>query len=555
MHQKLISRVSLWLCTTIVPVSVFATSAADVIKTPDRQAVTRGEFIDAAVKALNVSIPSARATTYKGVPAKYIGVVNAANQPGALAVFGGSSDGWGGSQDIDLKLSQRITRGEALSVLVELEMIPMKKPETSFKDVVPGSLIEKAVTVALARHWMEPVNAKIFGVRRVLNGREARILLRKALGEGEGIGGDEGAIDGVQTVTIEIPTAYPEAAPIPKEDLFKEVWNLLITQYMRQEKLDAEEAAYKALEAMVGSLNDPYTVFFRPVAAKEFQGHLQGEFSGIGITIDYTNGVVNVVSPLAGSPAQRAGIVSGDKIIRVDGQSLQGLSETEAVGKIRGPKGTSVKLTILRGDMEFDLTVIRDTITIPEITVSWQGNVAVVGITQFGQITARDIRSTLTAIQAKNPKGIILDLRNNPGGYLDTAVEVVSNFLPQDSLMASIATKSKTFEERTIGDPSIKPEVKLVVLVNKGSASASEIVAGALKDLKRALIVGETTFGKGVVQNVNILRDGSILKVTIAEWITPSGTHIDGKGITPDIEVASNDGRDEQLLEALKLLR
>ncbi len=552
MRLRSLSRPSIFLLTILVPLNTFAAgSVADALATPDIRPVTRGDFVRAAVKLFAIPLPGMRESTMAGVQPRWKQYVKAAKDAGALVVFGVDA---GSGTTIAADLTQTITRGEALSMVTILKHLSPDRI-VSFNDVAKGSLMESAVSVAIQESWMLPTSKLVFGVNRTLDGATARLLLRKIVGEQ--LPDPTQTVDpGVrERVVIDVPTA-PSAQDMPKEDIFREVWNLLIQQYMRRDDIDANDAAYKALEAMVDSLNDPYTVFYRPVAAEQFQSQLEGEITGIGVSADFQSDALVVVTPLTGSPAEKAGVKAGDRIIEVDGISLKGSDMTKAISLVRGKKGTTVKLVIQRGDMTFDLSIVRDVIVIPEITVKWQDKVAVVNISQFGEITGRDIRGTLTEIQKQKPTGIILDLRNNPGGLLDVANEVTSNFLPQDSLMASIATHSSTFEERTLAEPSVDPSVKVAVLMNKGSASASEIVAGALQDSKRAFIVGEQSFGKGVVQNVNTLSDGSILKVTIAEWITPGGNHIDKKGITPDVKVENREGgRDDQLLEALKLLK
>jgi carboxyl-terminal processing protease len=228
----------------------------------------------------------------------------------------------------------------------------------------------------------------------------------------------------------------------------------------------------------------------------------------------------------------------------------------ESVAKVRGPKGSNVILGIRRDGTEMNITVMRDLIQVPEIIITKQQNVTIVKIVQFGNKTDRELRSIMAEIEEERPRGIIIDLRNNPGGLLHAADVVVSNFLPHGSTVARIKSRTDDYTEKTMDPPTISSDVPVVVLVNKGSASASEIVAGALQDAKRATIVGEKTFGKGTVQQIMEFLNGSGLKMTIAEWFTPAGRKIDGVGITPDVEVAaSEDNRDVQLLKALDLIR
>ena len=248
---------------------------------------------------------------------------------------------------------------------------------------------------------------------------------------------------------------------------------------------------------------------------------------------------------------------AGDQILSVNGRSLDGLSYEESVNLVRGPKGSTALLHISRNGAELDVTVVRDTVKITELEWKMNGSVAVVSLHQFGETSQANFRSEMVKVAAQNPHGIILDLRNNPGGLLDAAGIVVGTFLPDESVFVKIDTGTGgTIEQDvTSGSPVFDTSIPLVVLVNKGSASASEIVAGALQDTGRAQIIGETTFGKGTVQQVLNFNDGSSLKMTIAEWKTPKGRKINGIGVTPDIAVPAVAGQDAPMLRALSLLR
>jgi carboxyl-terminal processing protease len=225
------------------------------------------------------------------------------------------------------------------------------------------------------------------------------------------------------------------------------------------------------------------------------------------------------------------------------------------VNKIRGEQGTSVVLTIDRDGTQFSVTVVRDTVKVPEINITWQGGIAVVKLMQFGELTDTDLRGLMEDIATQHPTGVILDLRNNPGGLLHAASTVLSNFLPQGSTVALIESRKGEMIETTAVAPTIAADVPLVVLVNEGSASASEIVAGSIQDYGRGTIIGSKTFGKGTVQEVLEFTDNSSLKLTIAEWLTPLGRKIDGIGVLPDIEVPYDADRDAQVLRALQILR
>jgi carboxyl-terminal processing protease len=277
--------------------------------------------------------------------------------------------------------------------------------------------------------------------------------------------------------------------------------------------------------------------------------------TGIGAQVEQVSGVLTIVAPLTGSPAQKAGLKPGDQILSVNGESLDGLSYEDAVSKVRGPKGSTANLHIRRDGDDMNVTVVRDTVRVDDFTVTTTNNdVAVVALQQFGQLTDSEFRTKMAEVAKTSPRGIILDLRNNPGGLLDAAGVVTSAFLPVRSTYVQIISKSDTTEEYTLDEPVVPSSIPLIVLINKGSASAAEIVAGALQDSGRATLVGETTFGKGTVQQLLEFNDGSSLKMTIAEWRTPKGRKIDGVGVKPDLEVVNSETGDEQMDRALGLI-
>ncbi|MFH0851971.1 MAG: S41 family peptidase, partial [Candidatus Peregrinibacteria bacterium] len=307
-------------------------------------------------------------------------------------------------------------------------------------------------------------------------------------------------------------------------------------------------------EAIVKSLGDPYSTFYRPASARAFQSRIQGEVSGIGAQVEDREGVLTIVTPLPSSPAEKAGLKPNDEILAVDGVSILGLTYEEMVDHVRGPKGSVAKLKVRRNGTEMDIAVTRDTIKVPEIDIKWQEDVAVVRLLQFGKLTETDLRPEMKHIQEQDPQGVILDLRNNPGGLLNAATIVTANFLPKGSTVARIISNTGERMDVTEDEPTIAATVPVIVLINGGSASASEIVAAALQDAGRATIVGEQSYGKGTVQEVLEFNDKSSLKLTIAEWKSPLGHKIDGAGVKPDVEVATAE-RDEQLARAIDLLK
>lgn len=353
--------------------------------------------------------------------------------------------------------------------------------------------------------------------------------------------------------------------------LFWKVYNDLQAKYVGTDQLDAKKLLYGAITGMVNSAGDPYTVFFEPVTSKKFQEEITGSFGGVGIEIGKRNGVLTVVAPLKDTPAYRAGIKAGDKIIKIDGKSTADISSEEAVTMIRGIKGTKVILTI-QNDTVRDIELIRDTIKVP--TIEWKliekdgKSIAYMQVFSFNQTVDSEFKKAANEILKSKADGIILDLRNNPGGLLDSSINLAGWFLERGKLVVSEEFGNGTRNEfRSEGNASLKP-YPVIILINGGSASASEILAGALHDNSRARLVGEKSFGKGSVQELEEYSDGSSLKVTVAKWLTPAGISISEKGIEPDIKVEIDTkefeagniiigevGKDPQLDKALELLK
>ncbi|OIO53887.1 hypothetical protein AUJ46_04050 [Candidatus Peregrinibacteria bacterium CG1_02_54_53] len=526
----------------LLPLSVFAAlPVSDVLRTADEAPVSRGEFVRACVKVFGTTGGERAVLPYRRVPRDLEEYIKAAYAANALQTFGG-----------ELYAAQPITRGQALEVVVALRHLTAE-PTTQYRDARTSNALASAVAVALAQGWMEPRSNALFGVEEILTGKEARLFLRKVLGEG---GEQPNATDSIPTIEIRFTPKSSQAttsSELPKAQILETLWKIIAQDYLHADVINPEDAAYNAAEAIVESLGDPYSTFYRPAGSRAFQSRIQGEVSGIGAQVEDREGVLTIVTPLSNSPAEKAGLKPNDQIIAVDGESLLDLSYEEMVDHVRGPKGSVAKLRIRRNGTEFDVEVTRDTIKVPEIEITWQGEIAIVKLMQFGKLSETDLRPEMKHIQDQSPKGIVLDLRNNPGGLLHAATVVTSNFLPKGSGVATIRSRTGERMERTEDEPTIKPTIPLVVLVNGGSASASEIVAAALQDTKRATIVGETTFGKGTVQEVLEFSDKSSLKLTIAEWLSPLGHKIDGIGVEPDVMVSLSE-RDEQLTRALSIL-
>lgn len=317
---------------------------------------------------------------------------------------------------------------------------------------------------------------------------------------------------------------------------FWDVWELVEENYVTQ-PVDKQDMLYGAMEGMLWSLGDPYSQYFTPELAAEFNAEMEGTFSGIGAEIgERENGIV-VIAPVADTPAERAGILPGDLILAVDEESTSGLSVDAVVDRIRGEEGTTVTLTLMRGDAEpFAVSIVREQITVQ--SVSWEvrdDNIAVITVSLFNDDTVDLFQDAVRAVEAADVKGIVLDLRNDPGGLLDAAVDVASFWTGDRNV---VIESFKDYEEAYGGRATpVFAGTPTVVLVNGGSASASEIVAGALQDYGLATIIGKQTYGKGSVQQYHDLPDGSAVKITVANWLTPNGRTISEVGITPDIVV------------------
>ena len=347
-------------------------------------------------------------------------------------------------------------------------------------------------------------------------------------------------------------------------DLLEGITRLLLTHYIAPEKLESQSMLLGAAEGFVAAINDPYTTFMPPKENHVFQQSLQGKMEGIGAELTIREGNIVVVRPLKGSPALEAGVQADDVIIAVDGVDIRGETLSQAVMRIRGPAKTTVELSILRpGETEtIIITITRGQITIPstnyEIKEDPRGTIGYIAINQFGENTAEDTESAVHDMLAKEVDGIILDVRYNGGGYLDRAVEMASLFLPQGKVV-SVARRDGDPEHHYVNGRPLNTTLPLVILINEGSASASEILAGALHDHERATLIGKTTYGKGTIQEIFELPGGSSLRVTTAKWLTPSGKDLSKEGVNPDIDVdrtleeAQND-IDPQLEEAMDYL-
>ena len=325
-----------------------------------------------------------------------------------------------------------------------------------------------------------------------------------------------------------------------------------------------KELEYGMIRGYVDAYKDPYTVFFPPREAKSFTENVKGSFGGVGMQVSEKDGRIVVIAPLKDSPAMKAGIKAGDTIVAVDKRDITGMSSDEAVSLIRGEIGTKVSITVLHKDAKQtdEITIVREEIKIPTIDTEVKSNVFIIRLYNFSSESAQMMDEKLREFANSGTPYLILDLRGNPGGYLDAAVNMASFFLPEGKPVV-VEKRGKNEDDithRSRGFDYFNDNLKMAVLLDGGSASASEILAGALKDHKIAKIVGEKSFGKGSVQELINLTDGSALKVTVAKWFTPNGTSISEHGITPDIETKLDtklfdQGIDTQLEKAIETVK
>lgn len=345
--------------------------------------------------------------------------------------------------------------------------------------------------------------------------------------------------------------------------LFWDAWKMVEDKFVNRSKLEAQNMVYGAINGMLRSLGDPYTVFMPPEENKKFSEDMKGEFGGIGAEIGMRKEILTIIAPIEGSPAKKAGLLPQDKILKVDGKSTDGMSIDDAINLIRGPKGEAVVLNIFRDSWKEpkDFKIIRDTIVIP--VIKWQmkdNKVAYIQLYHFSENSAAEFKKVVQEVINSGAKSVILDMRGNPGGYLESAVDIISWFVPDNQVVAieDFGNGKKT-EYTSVGYQKLM-SYPTVLSVDAGSASASEIVAGALRDLRNIKLVGTKTFGKGSVQQLEQMRNGSSLKITVAKWLTPSGKSIMDEGLEPDIKVDLteddiNNSRDPQLDKALEMLK
>ncbi|MBP9803177.1 MAG: S41 family peptidase [Candidatus Pacebacteria bacterium] len=343
-------------------------------------------------------------------------------------------------------------------------------------------------------------------------------------------------------------------------DSFWEVWDTIDQKYPGAKEIDNQERIYGAIKGLVSSLDDPYSTFFTPEEKKIFEEDIDGHFSGVGMEVGIKDDILTVIAPLKDTPAYKAGMKSGDKVLAIDEKTTNDMSTEEAIKLIRGEKGTTVTLTILRPNENKprEIKIVRDIITVPTLETEIKDNAFIIKLYSFTGNSNKLFRDAIKEFSGANTDKLVIDLRGNPGGYLESAVDMASWFLASGKtvLIEDYGEGKEQKIYQSHGYDVFNDNLKLVILIDGGSASASEILAGALRDHNKAKLLGTQSYGKGSVQEVVDIGSDTSLKVTIAKWLTPSGISISKKGLTPDIEIKRGDDEkiDLQMNKALEVL-
>ncbi len=400
---------------------------------------------------------------------------------------------------------------------------------------------------------------------RVLTGVLVAVAVAALLGSGFSLGYKAGRST-PETISVQGVSNIESGKPDIDFGIFWEAWKLINGRYLKDKNVDTQEKVYGAVKGLIQSLKDPYSEFFAPSDSKKFQEDVQGNFGGIGAELGIKKEVLVIVAPLKDTPASRIGLLAGDQILQINSTSTKGIAVEKAVSLIRGEIGTTVTLNIFRDGWQKpkDFKITRANIIIPTIDVNSidtsQGKITHLELHSFNSNAGFLFYQAMLKEISGGSRGLILDLRNDPGGFLQVAVDLAGWFVPRGSLVVSEKWRNGDGRDfRTVGNEALL-NFPVVVLINKGSASASEILAGALRDIRKIKLVGETSFGKGSVQELENLSDGSSIKLTIAHWVLPSGRILDNDGLEPDVKVEMTDDdfekkRDPQLDKAVEVLQ
>ncbi len=360
----------------------------------------------------------------------------------------------------------------------------------------------------------------------------------------------------------DIPLVFQNTVDGADFALFWTAWSRLQEKFINKDKMNSQKMVYGAISGMVDSLGDPYTVFLPPQQSKAFKDEIKGSFGGIGAEIGIRKSILTIISPIKDSPAEKIGLMPKDNILKINASSTADMPLEEAVSFIRGLIGTTVTLTIFRDSFSApkEFTITRDEIKIPTIKHESKGNgIYYIALYNFNEVSGNQFRTALQGFFDSKNKKLIIDLRNNPGGFLNMAVDIASFFTPAGTIIVREQYHDKIEDQYRSTGYNLLNKIPTVVIVNGGSASASEILAGALRDVNGSTLIGEKTFGKGSVQELINLPNNASLKVTIAKWLTPNGTEINGNGLDPDIKVQipekPEEGKDYYIDKAIEIIK
>lgn len=440
-----------------------------------------------------------------------------------------------------------LTRLEALQLLMYAEGIPVPLLHSDadkfidLKETTDRALVQKAMDLTL----VEPSDDNYFGANfRLTRGEAATWVYRTAL-----MGTSE--FD-VGSFTIEFGGLGSEL------EILQSIWDLIHSDYYQSDDLDYEDVRYSAIEGMLEGLGDKHSTFQRPAQSEAFEDDLAGEFDGIGTYMEVNdNDEMVIVAPLKNSPAERAGVQPGDIIKAIDGESTEGLDSYEISKMVKGPAGSEVVITFSRDGQLIDLTIVRERIEIPVLDWEYRDNIGIISIYEFTDNVGDKFAEAVEELMEKNPSAIILDLRNNPGGYIDAAAKILNYFFPENTGIFRVwFGDESTLRYESNGSDIYLGDLPIAVLQNGGTASASEIISLVLKEEKSAVIVGEQSYGKGTAQRLYPMSDGSVLKLSVARWTSNDDTWIHEIGIEPTVEVKDNptDYHDPVLERAIKEL-
>lgn len=519
---------------------------------PD-QLILKAEFYEALFKYINYE-PKTNTNYFTGfndIPSNnsLAGYIKKALEMKAISV----------SENKKFNPQGNINRGEALSLVLAIYGIPtpLSNPKQAeiFKDIKPSSAISYLYSAAKKYSIYFSNNPDYFYPAKKLTRADAAELLYKTKHAELNQNNDNLLIK-------TISNTGGNSSQLVENDKFQillDVWNKINDQYIYPERINQNELLYGAISGMVERLHDPYSIFQEPVKAVNFSQHLNGEFEGIGIIIEYTNNEYIIQTNLENSPAEKAGLKSKDLILEIDGKEIKKLQPSDVTTLIKGKAGTQVKLKIQRDKQILNFTITRAIINLAPIKYKMlENSIGYINISQFTDTIEADFNKSLATLLKQNPEKLIIDLRNNPGGYLVPTQKILEHFIPKGEIILftqNVQQEISPYVSTGKGELSKYP---IIVLINEGSASAAEIMAGALKENKIAKIIGTKSFGKGTVQEISVYKDNSALKISIAKWLTPNKNTIDHQGVTPDIEIKQdekNPNVDVQLNKAIEEIK